>query len=261
MGADVRLALIPEVSTDGVARHGVQHAVVHHQRPQPLVGRRNALFGDVDIGIGLQQLPRGPALDAAAAPRAVDDPHGNAQHIVEHLGKEIADGRAQRRRLGRKFVPASGDTLFGRIGGRFRNLHIADLPAPGVGPGDDLVGAGHGAVVESQNAHLHIALAGGKPDFADQNVVQLDLAVAGNRDALRLVTARRGLQHHLPAAVVTALRSHPGAPRGIDLHRRMRIGPAPKFHIRILLQHHIVADNLRKGDLRGGGPCRGKGGG
>ena len=112
--------------------------------------------------------------------------------------------------------------------------------------------------MESLHTHLHIALPGGEPHFADQNVVQFDPAVPGNRDPLRVVASRRSFQHHLPAAVGAAPGGSLNTPRSSDFHRCMRLGPAPEFGLGILLQHHIVADDLRKCDLRGGGPCRGK---
>lgn len=127
-----------------------------------------------------------------------------------------------------------------------------------IGAGDNLVAALDQAVPIAAEGHIHIALAAAKPHFADQHVVQYPLVAARNGDPLRFVTAGGGFQRHLPAALAVALCRRLCTPRGLDLHRCMRVGPPPEFHVGILLQHHVAADGIGKGDLCRNAPHRGK---
>lgn len=157
-----------------------------------------------------------------------------------------------------EFVPGARNTLLRRIALRIGHLQEADAAALRIGASDGLVATLDQTVPIAAEGHIHIALAAAKPHFADQHVVQYPLVAARNGDPLRFVTAGRGFQRHLPTALAVALCRRLCAPRGCDLHRRMRIGPAPEFHIRILLQHHVAADGIGKGDLRRNAPRRRK---
>ena len=256
--ADVRLALIPKESADGIAGQRVHHGVVHRHRTHVVGQFGNGFLRKVNVRIGLQRLARGPALDAAAAPRTVDDPDRDIQRPREHFGEEIGRGAAPRGGSRREFVPGARNTLLRRIALRIGHLQEADAAALRIGAGDGLVATLDQTVPIAAERHVHIALTAAKPHLADQHVVQHPLVATRNGDPLRLVTTGGSFQRHLPAAFPVAFRRGFRAPRGHDFHRRMRIGPAPKFHIRILLQHHVAADGIGKGDLRRNAPRRRK---
>ena len=198
MTADVRLALIPKESADGIAGQRVHHGVVHRHRTHVVGQFGNGFLRKVDVGIGLQLLARGPALDAAAAPRTVDDPDRDIQRPRKHLGEEIGRGAAPRGGGRREFIPGARDAILRRIALRIGHFQETDAVTLRVSAGDNLVAALDQAVPIAAEGHIHIALAAAKPHFADQHVVQYPLVAARNGDPLRFVTAGRGFSASPP---------------------------------------------------------------
>ena len=259
VASDVRFALIPEESTDGIARHGTEHGIIHDHRTQVLRDAGDSLFGQVDVRITTQHFAAHPAFDAASAPRAVDDADRNAEHVVEHFGEEVTRSGEFRRSSGRAGGPASGRPVLRRIGGGMRNLHIMEFSAFGARAGDDLVRIRNRTLPEAAERHLHIALPSGEPHFADQHTVERHAVAAGEGNPLRLVTSGRRPDRYDPAAFGVTFHGGSGAPRGLDFHRGIRLGPAPQPDLGILLKHHVVADDFGQPDFSRGAPSGRKG--
>ena len=219
----------------------------------------DSLFGQVDVRITAQHFAAHPAFDAASAPRAVDDADRNAEHVIEHFGEEVTRSGEFRRSSGHAGRPASGRPVLRHIGCGMRNLHIMEFSAFGARAGDDLVRIRNRTLPEAAERHLHIALPSGEPHFADQHTVERHAVAAGEGNPLRLVTSGRRPDRYDPAAFGVTFHGGSGAPRGLDFHRGIRLGPAPQPDLGILLKHHVVADDFGQPDFSRGAPYGRKG--
>src|SRR5438132_800638 len=56
------------------------------------------------------------------------------------------------------------------------------------------------------DGHFHVRLAGAKPDFADEDVVQLDAVFAAERHLLRRRRCRQRVERDQPAAILAGAR-------------------------------------------------------
>src|SRR5690606_21664104 len=110
-----------------------------------------------------------PGLDGRAAPVAADDADGDAGELMDVLGEVVADGGEVAGGGGRGDLPGiaiDGDRRGGLVGDGLLDLDVTDQrEAGGGGDVDRLV---EGAV----DRPLHVGLAGGDPDLADDDVGQ-----------------------------------------------------------------------------------------
>ena len=89
---------------------------------------------------------------------------------------------------------------------------------------------------------FHVRLAGGEPDFTDQNV-RVDFCFTGFHDQiLRFGGGLELSELHQPSAVRASVRGFclPGEFHGHDC---IRGGPAPDRNRLLSLQHHVVAED------------------
>src|SRR5262249_20972141 len=218
--ANIALALIPEDTAHRKWLQRRDHAVVH-------LARR-----------GFRHRPR---LDRRTAPRAVDQPDRHAQLLLNARTEVVQRGRepADRVRLAR--LPRRLDVLRWLVG-----LDLWDVEQPnlrGIGSGDGLF-----RTVRGGERPLHVRLARANPDLANEDVFQLDLVLATDRQPVRLAIGLHGRQRHLPAPLGVGLCT------GLVLaelhgHVLARIGPAPDRQRLVALQDHVTADHARQLDI------------
>ena len=245
----VGASLIPDESLDGERRPRRHHAVP--ERRGLLVG---ALGRCGDFRRRLEAAGRRPRLDARAAPRRVDDSHGDVKRVVElqrvverHGGEVIAERLLER--LGREVAP-HGLPVIARL----------DLPDPAVLRVADERTARRGrhhrtlpvavARTRSPDRAFHVRLPAREPHLADEHVLDL-LGVGGTghlQDAV-LLGRGQGIEHNAPGALRVRRRGL-GLSGERDRHGFARVGRPPHGDRAIALQNHIVGERRRRRHLR-----------
>ena len=193
----------------------------------------------------LEAFGRNVGSDGRAAPRAVDDADGGVDLLHKAPGEEIADGaEAAERSFAGRFRRADGpfgvDVEAGRVAGL---VDCGQDPKEGVvGVFDELV-----AVVAGLDAHLHVALPGAEPDFADKDVVYFYLFAGGSfdRQGLRFESLRERSESDLPGTVFVSSRFNSLLLEN-DGHLGARFRETPDGDRLSLLQDHVVADYFRQ---------------
>ena len=95
-------------------------------------------------------------------------------------------------------------------------------------------------------------MAGGEPDFADEDVGQgLRVATGGDFEIRAFRLGRAGFEGGLPLAAGAA-GDGGGVARKADAHFLSGIGLAPDDEGFVPLDDHVVAEKMRKGELGGG---------
>jgi hypothetical protein len=155
-----------------------------------LVGQVEAGFGGFAVhpfclgredgqkgGVGGESVEAGPGFGGGASPGGVDDPDRDVLVLVlksflQVACEEVGHGGEGLRSLGGAESPAgSGFDVFERvIGGVFFDAEESDVRVVG---GGDLFGRvlDLGVRVEACERHLHVGLAGGEPEIAEENIV------------------------------------------------------------------------------------------
>ena len=120
-------------------------------------------------GVGGEAVERGPGLGGGAAPGGVDEADGDVFALAELAAVEEGDGGEAGGGGGVRGGPGGGGVFGGDVGGVVGDEQEADLRE--VGGGDLFVGVfDDGGVGEAAEGHLHVGLAGGDPDVADEEV-------------------------------------------------------------------------------------------
>ena len=132
----------------------------------------------------------GPRLRRRASPRRVNDPDRHVPRLLEIASEEVADGREVLHRLGRTDVPLAFD------GGQRRQrflLRDAEVADPRVVGRRDLLFPVVDRLLSDAQAELplHVRLAAGHPDLADENVAKDDLVRARDRQRERAAGRQR----------------------------------------------------------------------
>ena len=180
-----------------------------------------------------------------AAPRAVDHADGGVDLFHKAPREEVGDGaeaaeRSSAGRFRRADVPGAVDVEAGRIACL---VDRSKDPEEGmVGVFDELV-----AVVTSLDAHLHVALPGAEPDFADKDVVELYFFAGGSfdRHGLRFESLCERSEPKHPVAVLIGGRLN-SLILEYDGHFGALLAKAPDGNRLSLLQDHVVAYNFRQ---------------
>ncbi len=188
-----------------------------------------------------------PGFDHSAAPVAADEPHRDLKPRVEFT-PEVISHRAERTdRLGGDHLPLSGAVRKGYASHGPSHVEDPDLL---------MVCRGHsfGTTVGPTQGPLHVALAGGDPDLAQEHVADLHSRRTLDGQGLGPGGCRGG-QLDLPAATRSrAGQDRLAAPTGPDRHPLPRVVPAPDRHDRLSLQDHVIAEDCWQSQLtrRGG---------
>jgi len=215
-------------------------------------GKRGELL--LDGHDGAQGLAAGPGLDAGAAPGSVDDADGHAEFPAELFGEKVADGGELGGGLRRGACPLPGDGV--ARGGQRSLVDVEHAQLRVVGRGDIF-----GPVIGVGQFPLHVGLAGGEPDLADEDVVDDLFGAAFHAESVRAAGGqlRAG---EFPSAI--------GG--GDDLHGRwcgrrafdgegddlLRVVLTPDRVGLIALQHQVVGEQRRekeRGEKHGRGDC------
>ena len=115
---------------------------------------------------------------------------------------------------------------------------------------DHLVIVIDGAHPETLDGHLHVRLSGTYPHLSSDNIVDGQRLTVVEGDAQRLVTGLWRLDFHEPLAVLAGLRCYClVAPGGCYLNGLAWCCPSPETGISLLLEHHVVADDMRQSYL------------
>ena len=118
-------------------------------------------------GVGADGVEAGPGFGGCATPGGVDEADGDVLLLLEVAGEEISDRGEAGGGFGCALRPAGGGLdVFERIvGGILFYQKEADLRVVG---GGDLFGGvlDDGVAGEAEEGHLHVGLAGGKPEVA-----------------------------------------------------------------------------------------------
>ena len=183
--------------------------------------------------------------DRRAAPGGVDDADWSVYFLHEAPGEEVADGaEAPEGSFAGSFRRADGplgvDVEAGRIaclvdGGQDAEVRMVRVL-------DELI-----AVVAGFDAHLHVALPGAEPDFADKDVAYFYLFADGSfdRQGLRFESLRERSEPHHPGTVFVSGRFNSLVLEN-DGHLGARFRETPDGDRLSLLQDHVVADYFRQ---------------
>ena len=182
-------------------------------------------------------------------------PTGTCRAFSRIPSEEIADGREVLHRLGRTDVPLPFDGRQRRQRFLLRDAEVAD---PWVVGGRDLLFPVVDRLLSDAQAELplHVRLAAGDPNLADENVVEDDLVRPGDRQHERAAGQERR-QMRQPFTVGAG---RDGDRLFGDLHRDgfTRSRRAPDRHLRALLQHRVISEERVGGDCGVGNRCRAK---
>ena len=159
-------------------------------------------------------------------------------------GKEIASGRKLTNGLGRTLPPLALGIVLRFCAHHAWNLHRAH--ALMVGSVDDhLVVILHRAHPEALDGHLHVRLSCADPYLTCYDILdgQRLAIVKGNRQ--RLVAGLGRLDFHQPFPLLVNFRADGlFTPGSAYFHRLSRLCPSPEAGIRLLLQYHVVANQM-----------------
>ena len=131
------------------------------------------LAGSLKVGHGVQCLGAGPCFGRRAAHGGEDQAHGDAQFLLNHLCKEISDGSEASHclRRGRNPFPLNN------VHALARRVHVdGELAQKRVGGLRHLC-FGTERILKNE---LHVGLAGGDPDFTDNDVGKSQFVFARN---------------------------------------------------------------------------------
>ena len=108
-------------------------------------------------------------------------------------------------------------------------------------------------ICAASNCPFHVGLARTQPDFANQDIGELDRVLASDGQFDRLFAGNHFRQFHLPAtSFVRFCGGRICSQRYRD--RFSSIGPAPDANLHLLLQNHVIAKHRRQSDVCNDGP-------
>ena len=131
--------------------------------------------------VGSQSGEADPGGDGCAAPGGVDEADGDVLAGVDLAAEEEGNGREVGGGGGVARGPGGGLVVEGIVVGLFVEDEETELTTKsGIGGGGNFfVGVfDDGGVGEAAEGHLHVGLAGGEPDIADEDVGESDLRAA-----------------------------------------------------------------------------------
>ena len=239
VAAGVRLTLIPDYAFVCIGCHGVEHGVVHEQGARPLLLLFHILALETYVREFLEQAALHPVLHSRAAVGAHHHAHRHVERTAQRRGEVVGRGTE----LGgvTRFRPHPPSAA--RVGrlpalclGYGEEAHVAVLACPEY----CLCAVLHGAVVESPQRHLHVALSRREPHLAHEHVVNGQRLAVVECQRVRLVIGLRGAYGYGPASVVTRFALQcASVPRRFYLYRRTfaRCRSA-QAHVAVLLYHH-----------------------
>ena len=251
----VRFALIPQRAA---------HRVGNQRRDHPVEQGGGSVRGGFGVGgvrsggeVGLPRrvgvvdrserrvrFERGearPRFGERAAPRALDQPDGHAQIVVEPLAEEVSDGGEGRRDVRLADRPREGDRRFRFAGDAMRDAQEADLRVVGDAR---LVRA----VARAGERPFHVRLPRTEPHLADQHIAQDDAVFALDGDFVGTSGVHRIETYH-PFAVVIGTGTSPLIADADD-HRLADGRRSPDGDVAPLLQYHVVAEQRHHADVR-----------
>ena len=222
--------------------------------------------GSVWIAMDVTERKQAQAALAMAHERLeqqVQDRTRELRDTVDSLHSEIRDRKADQERI---YWLAHYDPLTGlpnRRGFEARaQAMLAHLARELVAAVLQIVAAAHLAEVRAYLAACARRLHQVQPVARRARALlreDLHAVAAGEGNPLRLVTSGRRPDRYDPAAFGVTFHGGSGAPRGLDFHRGIRLGPAPQPDLGILLKHHVVADDFGQPDFSRGAPYGRKG--
>ena len=117
--------------------------------------------------------------------------------------------------------------------------------------GEDRFRAADGGLpLEAPDRHFHVRLAGGEPDFADEDVLQGDFLAVADGDLVR-AAGRRGSDADQPLSGLRIGRRPDGllVPGGLDRYFPAGLRLSPEGGVGLLLEDHVVSDDGRQRNL------------
>ena len=185
--------------------------------------------GDLELG-GFA----GPGGDVGAAPGGVDHADGGFEFLMEVLAEEPGDGGEVLDGVRGGDDPFALAVGLGDAGGFLVDAEHAD--------GGEVGGGGFGGRVEAAfELEGHVGLAGGEPDFADEDVVDGEGGAAFDGELLGLVAGCEFAEADAPSAIGDG--SGGGGLIGDgDGDGVAGFGPAPDVEGLVGLDDHVVGD-------------------
>ena len=232
-----------------------------------LVGEVGALLGGFVVhllgigaenrhkgGVGADGVEAGPGFGGCASPGGVDEADGDVLFLLEVASEEVGDGGEACGGFGGALRPADGglDVFEGIVRAVFFNAEEADLRV--VGGGDFFGGVlDDGVAGEAEQRHLHVGLAGGKPEIADENVVEGEGVCATDSEG---EGAAGGLGGKIDAPAMKVVGGGGGG-RTVEVDGDLLawFGLAPDVDGHVALEDHVAGEDLGEGDVgvRGSG--------
>ena len=253
----VGLALVPEHALEGIGHEGMDLSVVKQARllvltPGVYLACLEMAIVKFTGEIAAYGLLIDPGLDRTAAPVGLQDADGDAEHVLEVFGEEIGRGAGVGDGFGGVDLPAFGrDGVLGGRDGAPDDLAHAD-GAVGAGADDQVRGALRRLGAVALDRHFHVGLAGAEPDFADEHIADRQLLAVADDDVIGAAGCGRGDAYGPLSGLGVGFDDGllPG-PAGLYGHFLPGTCGAPKGHGGLLLQDHIVSDEI--GQLHLGG--------
>ena len=213
---------------------------------RPLLADGNGVRGIV--GIFFQVFLGQPTLHARATFVGFDQPDRDVQCLAQGMGEKITYGREFTHRIRSADTPFTRSILQRLRRHRAGNLYASDARmVPCID--NRLVVAFDRAHPETFHRHLHVRLSRADPHLAGEDIADGQGFPIVKGDAERFVGGLGRVNLDQPTATPVG----PGgnglaAPRGCHFHVPARLGPPPETDIRLLLEHHVVTDDVRQPD-------------
>jgi len=190
-----------------------------------------------------------PALHACAALVGQDQSDGNVGGTVDHAREEEAHRTAVRQAFGAYDLPFADGVIercHAHDGGNLGKPDVAVV----AGSGHGLVEAFDRAVAKAPHRHFHVALSGTYPHLADEHIVDDGAVAVVESDGVGGVCGMRRADADHPFAVVTGGGAIGAVvPRGGHGNGFAPLVPPPKTSLRLLLQHHVVGNEMVQSNL------------
>lgn len=202
------------------------------------------------VGIFLQTGLVEPALHARTSFIGLDESDRDIETAREHPAEEVASCRlvADIPHVG--IAPLAVGVGEGFHAHHTRNLAVAQTTVVGC-VGHNIIIFLHRTAVESFHRHLHIALSGTYPHVAGEDIAYRRGTVAvveGDGQGLETGCRSRNLNNEFTVLTRRSV-EFLSRPAGRHGDFRLRLGPAPKVSVGVLLDNHTVGQQMWQAHL------------